>query len=406
MLHALAGVPRTPSARNPMSVPLLLLLAATAAPMAMPFEITSNKPFVQVTVDGSAPQWFILDTGNNGPSIVGRECADRLRLARGAEQRANIGAGSGADLGLATANRPILLHALGDTMTVAQPRVFPLEHVGKIEGRRLDGLIGRDFLSGHVVEIDYARRAITLRDPQAYEPPAGAIVVPLNLDTGWPMVAGTMTPPGGTPIPCRLIIDTGVRFTIALFRPFSTRNELYPSAGSLSNVVIGGGAGGVSRGDVARIDALTLGPATFAQPVAILSRDTAGVFSSENPADGIVGGELLRHHRVTFDYPHARMILEPYAGEFPFTYDMSGLFLAADAPAFNRIRVLSVAPGTPAAEAGLRTDDEIVAIDGRRTPTLTLDEARERFRSPVTRSLEVRRGDQTLQVRLAARRLV
>jgi hypothetical protein len=51
---------------------------------------------VPVTIDGSAPQWFILDTGNGGGSVVARECADRLQLGRGAEQQANIGAGSGA----------------------------------------------------------------------------------------------------------------------------------------------------------------------------------------------------------------------------------------------------------------------------------------------------------------------
>jgi hypothetical protein len=72
-------------------IPVIVLLAQLAAtPSAarsFPFEIASNKPFVQVAIDGSAPQWFILDTGCSGPSIVAKECADRLKLGRGAESR-------------------------------------------------------------------------------------------------------------------------------------------------------------------------------------------------------------------------------------------------------------------------------------------------------------------------------
>src|SRR5262249_26977586 len=159
----------------------------------------------------------------------------------------------------------------------------------------------------------------------------------------------------------------GVRFTVALFRPFSSRHALYDTPGTLGDRVVGVGAGGASRGDVCRLDALTIGSLAYSKPVAVFSRDTRGIFAVDGP-DGIVGGELLRRHRVTFDYPHRRLILEPYAGPGPFEFDMSGLFLTSDAPDYARIRILSVGPETPAAKAGLMTDDEIVSIDGRRPP--------------------------------------
>lgn len=197
-----------------------------------------------------------------------------------------------------------------------------------------------------------------------------------------------------------------MRSTVALFRPFSLKHGLYDAPGTLRDVVTGSGVGGVSRGDVGRIDALTLGSRSFANPVAIFSRDASGVFAMDGP-DGIVGGELLRRHRVTFDYPHARLILEPYPTDAaPFEFDMSRLFLATDAPEYAKIRIVSVSPQSPAAEAGLVMDDEIVAIDGRRTPRLKLDQARELLRAPIARKLEIQRGDQRLRVRLEARRLV
>jgi predicted aspartyl protease len=387
----------------------LVVLFAQALSIAtirpFPFEIASNKPFVQVTVNGSVPQWFILDTGNNGNSIVAKECADRLALKRSAEQKRSIGAGSGTDVGISNTKQSVHLQALGETLTVAEPLVVPLGHVARLEGRPVDGLLGADYLAGHVVEIDYARNQITVRDTAGFAAPAGAIVVPLNLETGWPVVEGTVSIRGGNPVRCRLIVDTGVRFTLALFRPFCEKHGLYGAAGNLHNAVIGGGMGGVSRGDVTRLDALTLGPAAFPQPVAIFSRDTSGVFTLDGP-EGIVGGELLRRHRATFDYAHRRLILEPYASPPPFEYDMSGLFLAAEAPDFRRITIMGVQEGTPAADAGLQSDDEIASIDGQRAPKLTLDGARALLRTSGARQLEIRRAGKLLRVRLEARRLV
>jgi len=384
----------------------LAVLAQAPAAHALPFEIANNKPFVQVTVNGSAPLWFVLDTGNNSNSILARECAERLQLKRGAEQRAQIGAGTGADIGLATGSQTLHLSALGETLSVAEPMVFAMGHISRTEGRRIDGLLGNDFLSRHVIEIDYARSTMTVHDPAAYTPPPDAVVIPLQLDTGWPIVAGSITVPGGEPVPCNLIIDTGVRGVVTLFRPFSERHHLYDVPNTLHQFVTGAGAGGISRGDIGRLDALVLGSRTFAEPVATFSRDSSGIFSLDGP-DGIVGGELLRRHRVTFDYPHARMILEPYpAPATAYEYDMSGLFMAVDAPDYAKIRVMAVNPRTPAAEAGLQPDDEIVSIDGRRTPALTLDQARLLLRKPGPRQLQIRRGEELRPLRLEARRLI
>ncbi len=380
------------------------VLASAAPSHGSKFEMTSNKPFVQVSVDGSRPQWFILDSGNNGSSIIARECADRLKLARGAEARVQIGAGAGADVGLSEANAPVHLRALGETLTVLEPRVLTLGHVARLEGRPVDGLLGNDFLSRHVVELDYANGRIIVHDPLRFAPAPGAVVVPIDLDTGWPIVEGTITLPGGKPLTCHLIVDTGMRGVVTLFRPFSEKHGLHDGAGNLHDMVIGGGAGGISRGDVGRLEALSLGPRSFGRPVAVFSRDTSGIFALDGP-DGIVGGELLRRHRVTFDYAHARMILEPYPDQTPFEYDMSGLFMVSDLPQ-RTIRVASVHPGTPAAEAGLQADDEIVSIDGRRTPKLTLDAARALLRAPVARRVEIRREGRMMSLRLEARRLV
>jgi hypothetical protein len=389
------------------AVALLTQLSASAAPASpQPFEITNNKPFVRVSIDGSEPQWFILDTGLSGPSIVARESAERVGLSRGDEARTEVGAGAGADVRLSQARGVVTLSALGETLSVAQPRVLTLGHVTRYEGRPVDGLLGHDFMARHVVTLDYAARTITLRDPAGYTPPPDASVVPLDLETGWPIATGTVTPKGGKPLPCRVIIDTGVRGIVTLFTPFAAAHGLHGAKGQLRDLVVGGGAGGLTRGDVGRFAALTLGPVTFAEPIVILSRDTTGVLAAGDP-QAIVGGELLRRHRVTFDYAHRRMILEPVAAaSSPFEYDMSGLFLALDESGSGAIQVMAVHPGSPGDEAGVRAGDRIVAIDGRRVPALALDDARLAFRVAGPHRLEIRRDGHAEHLTLEARRLI
>src|SRR5580765_5877067 len=104
------SIPRLPM------LPLALLLTLAAAPQAYRFEITNNKTFVPVKVNGSAPQWFIFDTGNNAESLIDRACADRLKLTRGTEEQRAIGAGSGAPIGVSRLEQPMQIEALGETL--------------------------------------------------------------------------------------------------------------------------------------------------------------------------------------------------------------------------------------------------------------------------------------------------
>jgi hypothetical protein len=389
---------------------LLTLLAARPAALApgaaheCPFEITSNKPFVQVSVNGSGPQWFILDSGCSGGSVIARECAERLKLGRGDEAKQHLGAGAGVAVGVAT-TPDVTLRIGGDTLRAPLLRVFTLAHVAPFEGRSVDGLLGEDFLRRHVVEIDYAQRKIRFFEPSHVVPAGAASVVPITLENGLAVARGTLTSPGHGPIACRLVIDTGVRATVIFYHPFVTDHRLLAQQSHLLMGTVGGGAGGESIGDIGRVESLRIGPVSFKQPVAIFSRDTVGVFASRD-ADGIVGGELLRRCKVTFDYPHKRLLLEPYATPPDFEYDMSGLFLTAHGETFREIVIQSVAAGTPAAEAGLRRGDRIAAIDGQRDADLTLERVRAMFREPTTRRLDVERGGERFQVKLTTRRLV
>ena len=86
---------------------------------------------------------------------------------------------------------------------------------------------------------------------------------------------------------------------------------------------------------------------------------------------------------------------------------MSGLFVTAEGADLRQFQVLRVIDGSPAAAAGIREGDEIVAVDGRPASELSLEALRNRFvEAGKQRELAVRRGAQTLQVRITLRKLV
>jgi hypothetical protein len=372
----------------------------------VPFEIASNKPWVHVRVNGSEPQSFILDTGCRGTSIIARGCAKRLGLRLGDETETTFGAGQGVTFGFTT-TPDVALDVAGEAFEAPSLGVFPLDHVEPYEGRAIDGLLGEDFMSRHVVEIDYARRVLRLHDPDSYVDSGSSAPIPITFHDGLVVAEAEMTPPGRAPIRCQVVIDTGVRTTVVWCRPFVLAHDLPASQPHVITGTIGGGMGGETTGDLGRLESLRLGTLTIPHPPVVFSRDTTGAFAGGDE-DGIVGGELLRRCKVTFDYAHRRLYLEPYpAGFSDLEYDMSGMFLVAAGPDFSRITVQSVAEGTPAAEAGLSKGDEIVAIDGRSTAGRTLDEVREQFKaSGATRRLDVKRGDVRREVQVVLRRLV
>ena len=66
----------------------------------------------------------------------------------------------------------------------------------------------------------------------------------------------------------------------------------------------------------------------------------------------------------------------------------------------HRLVVREVPPDSPAARAGLRVDDEVLAIDDREVAEMDLEEVIERLRGEVGTlvKLQLRRGDEELEL--------
>jgi len=112
---------------------------------------------------------------------------------------------------------------------------------------------------------------------------------------------------------------------------------------------------------------------------------------------------------VVIDVPHGHLYLQPNAlFDTPFAFDQAGMALLPGTPGSLAIEVADVVNGSPAAEAGVRTGDEILRIDDRPVSGLEADEVQRLFEGPSGRKLRVtfRRGESVFEAHLELRPLI
>ena len=164
------------------------------------------------------------------------------------------------------------------------------------------------------------------------------------------------------------------------------------------------GSGGASPNWSVRADFEIAGQ-RFPRVIALYAADQKGSFSSRTES-GNVGNQVLAHFTVDFDYLHGRLGFEPVPGYVPPPFSRAGV--SAYKERADAFKVATVSPATPAAEAGIQVDDEIVAVDGIPSAQLSgWDLRRALRRAPGTKlSLSIVRAGQPQTAVLTLRELL
>lgn len=149
-LSLAAAAPQQQAAQPPTEAP------PAEAPLATPEQVLAfgqadTRMTVPVTIAGAGPYRFIIDTGAER-TVIARELAQELRLARGRDVRITAMTGS-SNVG---------------TVVIPSIEVSPLGGA-RIEAPALDarnlgasGLLGIDTLQGHAVAIDFDRQQMAV----------------------------------------------------------------------------------------------------------------------------------------------------------------------------------------------------------------------------------------------------
>ncbi len=286
--------------------------------VVVPFESYDGRPILKIRINGQKePLRFVLDTGS-GMSVISDETAKRLGLrsvARGGMARA-VGGGGRFEIvyGFLSSME------IGDIKVESVPVYIRRFFDDKIP---VDGYLGLSMISKFVAAVDYGERTFTLvrqrqstgldslqtppdPDPALRPPAANAMEIPLRTTSSGFLSAEVHLE--GIERPLNFIIDTGASISVI--------SDKLAMLDELANYVtptrmrVFGAAGIAEDVKMFLLPSVTLGTFTREQlSVAVLDlepvNETAG-FRQE----GILGGNFLRHFRVSFDFRRGVIRLE------------------------------------------------------------------------------------------------
>jgi predicted aspartyl protease len=268
------------------------------------------------------PEGFRIDGKGTGGTVQA-ELVSGVNLVVGATQLKNMSIGV-MDLSAIT-------HGLGRSMTV---------------------VLGRDFFNSAVISIDWAESALQIHAPAAFA--ASGNSVALTLTRKGPFNTIPVSVAGGTPI--EALFDLGSDGALDLPRSYwGTRPEL---ANLRWAEMRRGGVGGLTPARGVTMPEVSLAGRKFKSVPTLLS--DAG--NDDDPTQmANVGIQFLKQFKVDLDLGRDRVFLAPRIDPPGFDRDRSGarFDLVGD-----RLKAAFVSPHGPAAQAGLKTGDEIVAVDG------------------------------------------
>ena len=268
-------------------------LSAAERPVAeIPFRWTPGQIEIQVSIEGRAPIWCILDSGAE-ISMIDAEVAKTMDFGpivrRGArEHLENVSVRIG-------------------TLTLKQHdfTVWALDNFRR-QKRDIRGVIGCALFERFVVTLDFRKRLVILNEPRTFRPPSAARRLPIRFDGRLPLIDTALTI-RGRKIPARLMVDTGASQALILRHPYATAHRLIGDKDKIttSDTVAAGKRTFIDL----QVDQLDLDRWTFRSPKTTVYGSPAGA-GGYTGSDGVLGNDVLRHFRVTFDYSRKQILLE------------------------------------------------------------------------------------------------
>ena len=312
----------------------------------VPYSTEGQKIIVGVSVDGSGPLPFVLDSG--GHFILTSATSRRLRLSP-AGAVANTGAGNGILLSGYARVHEVRVGAavMRDQVANVIPYAFARLERGPRPPKA--GWLGLELFERFAVALNPDAHTLTLTPLHEARPVARGIRVPIVFDEDAPLADCTVERVRGT-----CMIDTGNAGSTIVEGDWLRRNGL--TARFAHGIDVGDGV----RAARARI---TLGDLVLPHELVTAYPQAERGSEATTVEAAILSESLNQRYRMTLDYGRHAMWLEParHPLERPFT--RSGFFAVKRPDGAFDVRF--VIARSPAAAAGMHAGDRIVAVDGR-----------------------------------------
>lgn len=227
----------------------------------------------------------------------------------------------------------------------------------------VDGILGLEAFKRTPFEINFENRKFVFHPPSfdvsQRKPDGKRTFLVRMLPIGHSSIELPVEMPNGE----RLVmaLDTGNQFYATTHRDVLERVGQWPVGQKPKFLRTVGVASGPVDSWVKRMTGVRI----FGVSVPVSYWDVIDLPASSAESDGTVGFRFLKNFNILVDYERRRVWLENFTGavaDEPVA-DV-GIVLRSDA-ALNRLRVVRVLAGSPADRAGVKENDQLLAMDGK-----------------------------------------
>ena len=354
--------------------------------VTIPYKFYRNLIIIPVMLNGKGPFNFVLDTGVGVFTITDPAIKDLLKLKLGKEI---IIKGLGELDGVKAAmvgGISVSMHGIESlpmTAVIFHEDPFLLS---TYLGIKVTGIVGYEFFSSFVVKINYIEKVLSIYDVAHFSPGKKYQALPIEIRSNKPFIKGSCLLESMEEIPLDLLIDTGAGFPLSLQR-FSDSRLVVPE--KRLETTLGLGLNGIVHGNLARTNSLTIGNYTFNQVVTSFPDfDNWGSKSESSKRNGSIGNFLLKRFNIIFDYNGSKMYIKPNSRiNDSFDYDRVGIEVVGGGANYNRFIIFQVKPNSPAAEADIKPDDELVEINFQPVKNMELGNIDKILSDPKTKNI-------------------
>jgi predicted aspartyl protease len=273
------------------TMPVSRALYTINKPIVIPATFSTGGIIVRATIQGRGLD-FLLDSGASGLAID-PGVAHQLGLTSYGLTNQTIG----GDVNISRTRVPDLFVGPLHLHDVAFS-VVPISHY--VDGSRIVGVLGCDFIASSVLGIDFQKSTIMLYPPGFDPHTLGMFSLPLQLDDGVPRVQASFEG-----VPGFFLVDTGATATVAYqtyVQKLRSSVPLLEQGTSLSAV------GGVIPAQLRRLTDLEFGGIHFGDASVFVPSSSTFNLSDY---DGILGRDVLSQYQLFFDYAKRQLYIKP-----------------------------------------------------------------------------------------------
>ncbi|MEM1258543.1 MAG: aspartyl protease family protein [Bacteroidota bacterium] len=376
------------------------------------FELINNLMVVPVELNGSKLK-FILDSGVSNPILFNLTTQDSVQINQVSPiTLRGLGEGEPIDALKSTQNT----FKIGNAVSFNQMLYVVLDkdlNFSTSLGIAIHGIIGYDVFKDFVVEANYTRQYVKLYPPENFKYEAfkkKSETLPLTVIGKKAYIDGAVTKEDDTEIPVKLLVDTGSSDALWLFHDAGKGLEVPKQH---YEDFLGKGLNGNVFGKRTKLKGMRIGSFKFNEAKAAFPyKESFQAIKDLGNRNGSVGGEVLKRFNIIFDYPNNKISLVKNSNfNTPFQYNLAGIDLQHNGvryisesivnsanvvkvgegkDGFGNVQILlenttrlSLVPeiivsgiraGSPAAEAGLKEGDVVLAVNGKRIHDYKLQE--------------------------------